>query len=210
MQQTAKFWDKVADKYAKSPIGDIDAYNDTLERTRSYLKPTDRVLEVGCGTGSTALLLAANVEHMIASDLSSRMIEIASLKAKDQGVSNVTFITADLFDDALKQGPYDAILACNILHLVENAPAAIRHIHGLLKPGGRFISKTVCLPGKGAPLKFRLIKLILPLMQFLGKAPFVNFMTTSAFEDIVKAQGFNIIEADNRPPPSRYIVATKT
>jgi len=107
-------------------------------------------------------------------------------------------------------GPYDVILAFNILHLIEDAPAAIQHIHGLLKPGGIFISKTVCQPGKGAPLKFRLIKLILPLMQFLGKAPFVNFMPTAAFENIVMAQGFNIIEAGDRPPPSRYIVATKT
>ena len=57
MHKTAKFWDKAAAKYAKSPIEDIEAYNYTIGRTRSYLSPTDRVLEVGCGTGSTALLL---------------------------------------------------------------------------------------------------------------------------------------------------------
>ncbi|MGI9477164.1 MAG: class I SAM-dependent methyltransferase [Hyphomicrobiaceae bacterium] len=210
MQQTATFWDKVADKYAKSPIADIDAYNNTLGRTRTYLKTTDRVLEIGCGTGSTALLLAPGVEHIVASDISTRMIEIASRKAADQGVSNVTFTAADLFDSALDQGPYDAVLAFNLLHLVEDAPGAIRHIHGLLKPGGVFISKTVCQPGKGAPLKFRLIKLLLPLMQWLGKAPYVNFMTPTEFEALMTAQGFKVVESGDRPPPSRYIVAMKS
>lgn len=209
MQQSATFWDNAADKYAKSPIGDIDAYNDTLGRTRSYMKRTDRVLEIGCGTGSTALLLAGDAAHIVASDISTRMIEIAARKAKDQGVSNVTFITADLLDDVLDQGPYDIVLAFNLLHLVEDAPAAIRHIHGLLMPGGTFISKTVCQPGKDAPLKFRLIKLVLPVMQWLGKAPYVNFMTAAAFEEVITAQGFKIVEAGDRPPPSRYIVATK-
>ena len=209
MQQTATFWDKAADKYAKSPIADIDAYNDTLGRTRTYLKTTDRVLEIGCGTGSTALLLAPDVDHIIASDISTRMIEIASRKAADQGVSNVTFTAADLFDSARDQGPYDAVLAFNLLHLVEDAPGAIRHIHGLLKPGGVFICKTVCQPGTGAPLKFRLIKLLLPLMQWLGKAPYVNFMTPTEFETLMTAQDFNIVESGDRPPPSRYVVARK-
>ena len=58
MQQAETFWDGAAENYAKSPIRDVEAYNYTLERTRTYLSPTDKVLEVGCGTGSTALLLA--------------------------------------------------------------------------------------------------------------------------------------------------------
>lgn len=209
MQNAATFWDKTAEKYAKSPIADIDSYNFTLGRTRSYLSSTDRVLEVGCGTGSTALLLAGDVDQIIASDLSPKMIEIATQKAQDEGVANVKFITADLLGGAIDNGPYDAVLAFNLLHLVEDAPAAIQRIHGLLKPGGMFISKTVCQPGKGAPLKFRLIKAVLPVMQWLRLAPYVNFMKTNEFESIVTSQGFKIIETSDSPP-SRYIVAKKS
>ena len=61
MQETMKFWDGIAEKYAKRPISDMAAYEYTLGRTRSYLKPEDQVLELGCGTGSTALLLAGDV-----------------------------------------------------------------------------------------------------------------------------------------------------
>jgi len=209
MQTAAEFWDKVAPKYAKSPIADMDAYTYTLERTRSYLSPDDTVLEVGCGTGSTALLLADGVKHITASDVSPNMIAVGSEKAREQGVSNVEFVTADLFDNVLDGGPYDAVLAHNVLHLLEDIPAAVRRIGDLLKPGGLFISKTVCRPGAGSPLKFRLMKVILPLMQMVGKAPYVNFMEIEELEDCIASAGFKILESGNHPLPSRYIVARK-
>jgi ubiquinone/menaquinone biosynthesis C-methylase UbiE len=211
MQNAAKFWDKIAEKYAKSPIADEEAYTCALERTRSYLSPNDAVLEVGCGTGSTALLLAGDVRQITASDLSSNMIRIGSEKARDQGVSNVTFVAAELFDSTIENGPYDAVLALNLLHLLEDLPAAIHRINGLLKPGGTFISKTVCALGSGIPLKYRIMKMILPLMQFIGKAPYVNFMEIKDLEKIISSGGFKIIETGNYPasPPNRYIVARK-
>lgn len=213
MQNAADFWDRVAPKYAKSPIADMDAYSYTLGRTRSYLSPNDTVLEVGCGTGSTALLLADGVKHITASDLSASMIGIGAEKARDQGISNVAFVTAELFDGAVENGPYDAVLAFNVIHLLKDTRAAVRRIGGLLKPGGTFISKSVCKPepGAGLPLKFRALTLVLPLMQAIGKAPFVKFMEIRELEDIISSEGFKLIETGNYPasPPSRYIVARK-
>ena len=211
MQNAAQFWDKVAEKYAKSPIADMDSYTYTLQRTRSYLAPSDNILEVGCGTGSTALLLAEHVNQITASDLSGNMINVGSQKAADQGISNVKFVNAELFDNEIENGPYDAVLALNLLHLLEDVPQAIRRINGLLKPGGLFISKTVCVEGLRLPFKFRMIKMILPLMQLIGKAPYVNFMKIDELEGIISDGGFKIIETGNYPasPPSRYIVARK-
>ncbi len=215
MQNTVEFWDKVAAKYAKSPISDMEAYTETLERTKSYLSPDYSVLEVGCGTGSTAFLLAESAKHITASDLSGAMIRIGLEKAKEQGISNVTLLKADLFDKTIdktiENGPYDVILAFNLLHLLEDTPAAIKRIHALLKPDGLFISKTTCLAGSGTPFKFRMIMMILPLMQWLGKAPYVNFMDIPELEKNISSQGFKIIETGNYPasPPNRYIVARK-
>jgi len=209
MQQSAKFWDKAAEKYAKSPIQDVEAYDYTLKRTRSYLSSTDKVLELGCGTGSTALLLAADVDQIVASDVSPNMIEIASRKAQLDQVPNVRFITADIFDKKIGEGPYDVVLAFNLLHLIEDTADAIQRIHGLLKPDGTFISKTVCKPGKEAPLKYRFFPLLIPMMQLLGKAPFVRFMEIGDFEDLIETQGFKILESGNHPAPSRYIIARK-
>lgn len=211
MQNAKTFWDKAAEKYAKSPISDIKAYEYTLERTKSYLTSDDHVLELGCGTGSTALLLAPEVAHITASDLSSNMIAIGESKARAEGVENISFIASDIHNLDIKQGPFDAVLALNLIHLLEDTPLVMKRINQLVKPGGIFISKTVCKPGKGTPLKMRLILLILPLMQLFGKAPFVKFMEISELETHVTDAGFQIIETGNYPvaPPSRYIVARK-
>jgi 2-polyprenyl-3-methyl-5-hydroxy-6-metoxy-1,4-benzoquinol methylase len=211
MQDPALFWDRVAEKYARRKIGDMSSYTYTLDRTRSYLSPQDRVLELGCGTGSTALLLAEGVAEVTASDLSAEMIRIGKAKALDQKVANVRFVTADLFDDALDQGPYDAVLTLNLLHLLEDPAAAARRIYDRLKSGGVFISKTVCAPTEGWGVKLRLIKLILPVMQWLGKAPHVNIMPVAELERVMTDAGFEIVESANYPDTSlsRYIVARK-
>ncbi len=211
MQDAMTFWDKAAQKYSKSKIADMDAYTHTLGRTRSYLSATDKVLELGCGTGSTALLLAENVAHITASDLFCNMIKVGQDKAAAQNISIVTFVRSDILGDALGDGPFDVVMAFNLLHLLEDPKAAIERIGSLLTPGGLFISKTVCTPGANLPLKFRLMLTVLPLMQWLGKAPYVNFMDIDELEAMISDQGFEIMEAGNYPaaPPSRYIVAKK-
>jgi ubiquinone/menaquinone biosynthesis C-methylase UbiE len=211
MQNAAVFWDKVSEKYAKAPISDEEAYLYTLNKTRGYLKATDHILEVGCGTGSTALLLAENVREITASDVSGKMIEIGRAQALRQGISNVNFIQADVLDTGLSAESYDAVLAHNMLHLLEDAPAALQTIKMHLKSDGLFISKTVCSFGQGTPMKWRLLKILLPIMQFFGKAPYVNFMKASDWETMIADAGFKIIESGNFPKKamSRYIVARK-
>ena len=60
----ARFWDKSARKYAAAPIKDMEGYDRTVDRTRQLLRDTDTVLELGCGTGTTALKLAPHVSRM--------------------------------------------------------------------------------------------------------------------------------------------------
>jgi len=209
MQDATKFWDKAAEKYSRSPIQDMASYEYTLGRTRSYLKKSDHVLEVGCGSGSTALLLSNSVAHITASDISGAMIGIAKTKALDEGIENVSFVASDMFNSNDIDGTYDVVLALNLLHLIDGPAAAIQRIGDLLSPGGYFISKTVCKPGKGAPLKYRLLLPLVPLMQWFGLAPFVNFMTPQVLEKHITGAGFKIIETGDHPAPSRYVVAQK-
>ncbi len=71
------FWDRHAPKYANKPIADVSAYKEKLDCVTALLQPTDRVLEIGCGTGATANKIAPVVAHVTATDLSAEMIRIA-------------------------------------------------------------------------------------------------------------------------------------
>ena len=94
---------------------------------------------------------------------------------------------------------------------MHDIPGAVRQIHSLVKPGGLFISKTPGVPRRGAPLFYRFIRLTLPVMQWLGKAPFVNFMDPADLEAEIEAAGFRIVETGDYPvsPPNHFIVARK-
>lgn len=210
MKDAATFWDKVAPKYAQDPIKDLAAYEYTLERTKSYLGTDDRVLEVGCGTGSTALLIAPDVREIIGTDVSPAMIEIAASKARAGGITNATFQTSTARDATKVPDVVDAVLGFNLFHLVHGAEDIFSDIYKILPKGGHFISKTPCLGDKSVGLKRYLFKAMIPPMQWFGKAPYVHFYTHKEYEDALKFAGFDIVEAGNFPAISRYVVARKT
>ncbi|MGB5868810.1 MAG: methyltransferase domain-containing protein [Albidovulum sp.] len=213
MTPQATFWDKVAPKYAKTPIADQAAYEYTLGRTRSYLTPNDRVLELGCGTGSTALLLASNVKEITAIDMSPGMLAIARQKAATAGVKNLSF---EVGADVPRQGRYDVVMGYSLFHLVPDMEQRFAQIHALLPKGGYFITKTACLGqgggGMGGALKSLAIRIAIPVMQMIGKAPYVRSFSVKELQNAVTAAGFEIVESGNHPkgpPPAHYIVARK-
>lgn len=189
----ARFWDKIARKYATDPIADLAGYERTLERTRYYLKPGDAVLEFGCGTGTTALKLAPSVARYVASDLSSEMIAIAQDKAKAEDIAHLTFAVATPEAGPWPDGEFDVALGFNVLHLVAERDVALASLHRVLKPGGLLITKTPCLAEMSLLLRLAL-PLMLPLMQLIGKAPHVAFLSAKDLERDLTAAGFEIIE----------------
>jgi ubiquinone/menaquinone biosynthesis C-methylase UbiE len=208
---SATFWDRAAAKYARQPIANMASYEYTLGRTRGYLAATDRVLEIGCGTGSTALALADAAGHYTATDISPEMIAIARAKPEAARTDNLRFLTCEADDPRLTDDPFDAVLAFNVLHLVPDLEATLAHVAAATRPGGLFISKTFCMPSRKLPFKLRAIKLLLPLMQAIGKAPEVAFFSVAELERAVIAAGFEIIESGNYTNDElrRYLAARR-
>lgn len=188
---SAKFWDRVAEKYAKSPIADEAAYRKKLAMTQARLRPDMRILELGCGTGSTALEHAPHVAHVLATDLSENMLAIARRKAAKAGARNVTFEQAAVETLTIADESQDAVLALSLLHLLQDREAALTKIHAMLKPGGLFVSSTVCLGDSW--LKY--IGLVAPIMRALGRFPYFSAFTHAQFEAEVRAAGFEIDES---------------
>lgn len=204
----ARFWDRTSGKYAKSVIADQAGYERTLERTRARLGADDRVLELGCGTGTTAFRLAGDVRSYFATDISAEMIAIAEQKRPAGPIPSPIFRTVTAQALTPEDERFDAVLGFNYLHLVRDLPDTLRSIHALLAAEGLFISKTPCL-GDMNPL----IRLALPAMRAIGMAPYVSVFRTTELSQLIGAAGFDILAAeshatkgnDHRP----YIVARK-
>ena len=187
MRQPSKFWDRIADRYSTKPIADEGAYQKKLQITRDHLRPDMEVLEFGCGTGSTAIAHAPFVKHIRATDISSKMIEIAQRKADAGQVRNVTFEQSTLDELNVPDGTLDAVMGHSILHLLENKEDAIAKVYRMLKPGGVFISSTACI---GDFMKF--FKIVAPIGKIFGLLPLVMVFKKQELEDSLIDAGFEI------------------
>ena len=187
MTPSPKFWDKIAERYSKKPVPDQAAYEKKLKVTREYFRPDMEVFEFGCGTGSTAIAHAPYVRHIRATDISSKMIEIARGKARDGNVDNVTFEQATFGECRVADASVDAVLGLSILHLLEDKDAAVAKVHRVLKPGGVFVTSTPCIGD--AYWWFRYVG---PLGRFFGVMPYVNIFTRADLEASLDKAGFEI------------------
>ncbi|MEO1209482.1 MAG: class I SAM-dependent methyltransferase [Cyanobacteria bacterium J06638_20] len=205
MAAQTKFWDKIADRYAKQPIADEAAYQKKLQVTRDYFRSDMEVLEIGCGTGSTAILHAPYVNHIRAIDFSANMLAIARDKAAAQNISNITFEQTSIDQLQVEEQSIDAVLGLSILHLLEDKEAAIAQVYALLKPGGIFVTSTACL-GDAMPW----FKWIVPLGRSLGFFPLVTVFTV---DDLVKSLSQTGFTIDHQWQPGKnkavFIVAKK-
>ena len=179
------FWDRHAPKYAKKPIADVTAYEEKLRCVTAILRPTDHVLEIGCGTGGTARKIAPVVAHVTATDLSAEMIRIARSRSGGDAAETPEFLQAGASQHIAGQ-PFDVVCAFSVLHLVDDIPTVLDAVFRQVKPGGHFISKTVCL--KDAPRWMRTMVRVLiavriaPKVIILGRAELTRHLMRAGFE----------------------------
>lgn len=205
MMQRSWFWDRLAKRYARMPIVDQASYETKLEKTRALLRPDSRMLEFGCGTGSTAIVHAPHVAQILAIDFSARMLDIARKKARAAGVANLEFAQCTLAELKSPVGSWDAVLGMSILHLVPDRAATLRRVYELLKPGGVFVSSTICIAD--APWRMRLPARVLGALPLL---PTVASLGLAQLKRELISVGFEI-EQCWRPREDRaaFVVARK-
>ena len=98
------------------------------------LKPTDKVLEVGTGSGHMTALLAALSRHVVSVEIFPEFTAAAATKLAHHGVRNITLETGDGARGWDRQQPYDAILVTG------STPLLPSDFQQTLAPGGRLIA----------------------------------------------------------------------
>ncbi len=204
MGTATRFWNWNAERYARQAIADEASYQKKLAITQSYLTPDMRVVEFGCGTGSTAIVHAPEVKTYDAIDVSEKMVEIGREKAAQAGLSNLTFTVGTLEEAGAPDASCDAILGLNILHLVPDLDGTIATVARMLKPGGHFFSSIICL--KNLRGNLRLLGLATRVLPFL---PTVRSFSVEDLETRLESAGFAIAERFEQRPGVVFLVAAK-
>jgi len=139
--ETSAWWDRAAGSYDRSMWllgGPLAA---AIARTRLAVQGRGDVLEVAAGTGLVTVGLADVVGRLVATDYAPAMVD--RLRERVTGLPNVEVRTLDLYDHAaFPAEAFDAIVAANVLHLVDNLPAALAGLRRWLRPGGVLVAPT--------------------------------------------------------------------
>lgn len=138
------------------------------------------------------------------------MIEIAEEKHAVAPVPGLLFRTATAESIASPASSFDAVLGFNYLHLVRDPGDTLRRVHGLLVPGGLFISKTPCLADMNPLIR----TIMLPTMRVIGLAPYVSVFGAQSLSRMLETAGFDIVATESHATKGRdarpLIVARKT
>ena len=123
--------------------GQLDELNHCLFAGRRDFAAPFRVLVAGGGTGDAAIMLAQQLaerggdSEVVWLDLSAAARAIAEARAEARALTNIRFVTGDLFDlPALAAGPYDYIDCCGVLHHLAAPEKGLALLARCLAPDG--------------------------------------------------------------------------
>jgi len=160
MRADAQSFDRLAEGYDR--LGELNRNHLVQSWLERQLPPAGgRALDLGCGTGRDAVLLAGRFRHVDAIDLSDSMIALARAR---RSRPNISYRQADLHD-AGDVGSYDFVFSAMTLHHVPDLYAALSHVRTLLAPGGHIALMDVYVPSVRTPqwVTRRMIDRVLPL-----------------------------------------------
>lgn len=157
------------------------------------LTPGECVLDVGCGTGASALPAAEAVGRagqVIGIDVAENMLTRARAKARDRGLGNITFDLADMTDCGRAGSTFDAVISVFSIFFVPDLETQVAELWRLVRPGGR-LGITVWGPDAfepGATIFSQEVRRIRPDMPAL-KRPWERLTEPEALRALMRDSG---------------------
>jgi SAM-dependent methyltransferase len=128
------FWAAQADRFDRAV-----ARYDAAFLAAAGLRPGERVLDVGCGTGATTRAAARVTGSAVGVDLSSAMLEVARRRAAEEGLTGVSFEQADAQVAAFPPAAFDVAVSRTGAMFFADPVAALANVGRALVPGGRLV-----------------------------------------------------------------------
>jgi ubiquinone/menaquinone biosynthesis C-methylase UbiE len=137
-------YNAAADHFDDSPLAFWDRYGRrTVERLS--LLPGSFVLDVGCGSGASAIPAAIRVGphgRVIGIDLADRLLDIARTKSIAQKLHNVDFRRADMTELSYPDDSFDAVVCVFAIFFVTDMVKQVRELWRVVRPGGKLAITT--------------------------------------------------------------------
>ena len=105
---------------------------------RMGIRPNDRVLEVGVGTGINTSLYPTNC-HVTGIDLSTSMLEKARERVAREGLRNVRLLEMDAANLTFADDAFDIVYAPYLVSVVPDPVKVVREMRRVCRPGGKII-----------------------------------------------------------------------
>jgi len=174
---------------------------------RADYRPGERVLDVGCGGGSTTIAIARAVAPngvALGIDISPDLTAVATGRAAEAGLGNVRFLCSDAATVRLPEAPFDRLFSRFGSMFFDDPVAAFSNLHTLLRPGAR-VDLAVWGPPRDNPWMMEMMTIArrhveIPPAIPRTPGPFA-FEDTDYLKEILTAAGFSAIEISAHAGP---------
>ena len=101
--------------------------------------PAERVLDIGCGTGTTTLAAAVGARDVLGVDIAEPMIARARDRAREQGLQNARFEVADAQTAPFEAESHDVVISRFGVMFFDDPVTAFANLRTALRPDGRIV-----------------------------------------------------------------------